>query len=117
MEGMNGNTQTLCRRGYVSTGSWIILAIAVVTLVLVSTRSATRQSGLSVWTSSREHMTLYRLAAEAIRAEGGAPIQIDLFSADVLSRRMMSGFLSRTPVADCIEVERSLIGPVFAGPI
>jgi len=40
-----------------------------------------------------------------------------LLSNDALTHRMMSGFLSRVPVADLIEVERSLIGPVFAGPI
>lgn len=45
------------------------------------------------------------------------PVNLFLLSSNALARRMMSGFLSQTPVADMIEVERSLVGRAFAGPL
>lgn len=105
------------RRGYVSVGAWVILTIAVIASAIVLARSDSKSNGLVMWTSAREHARMYRPIVEAWNASRQPPVSLSLLSGDALGRRMMSGFLSDTPVADCIEVERSLIGPTFAGPL
>jgi arabinosaccharide transport system substrate-binding protein len=109
------------RRGFLSAGAWIIVAVAVVSSIVILCRPQTRSSGLQMWTTAREHMVMYTPLLNDWNAHAGPQthpaVNIQLFSGDVLQRRMMSGFLSDVPVSDLIEVERSLIGPAFGGPL
>ncbi|HUB27792.1 MAG TPA: extracellular solute-binding protein [Tepidisphaeraceae bacterium] len=105
------------RRGFLSAGAWIITALAVVSSVIILCRPDRRLAGLVFWTAAREHFVMYVPSAAQWNTEHSLQVHPFLLSSDALQHRMMSGFLSNVPVADLIEVERSLIGPVFAGPL
>jgi arabinosaccharide transport system substrate-binding protein len=102
-----------------SLGACIIVLIALGSTVLVAMRSDTRSQGLVMWTRARNHLLLYEPAAQAWNNDKSHPqsVQIHLMSDQALERRMLSGFLSKTHVADLIEIERNNAGRVFSGPL
>ncbi|MCC6578859.1 MAG: extracellular solute-binding protein [Phycisphaeraceae bacterium] len=102
-----------------SPGAWIIVVLAVFSTVAVATWPQAQSSGMELWMFSRTHHQLYapRVAMWNQQHATDRQLHLMLISNQALSQRMMSGFRSGTPVADLIEVERGLIGQVFAGPI
>jgi arabinosaccharide transport system substrate-binding protein len=117
MRNTNRSSSTLWRRAFLSTGGWIIVAIAVVSSAVILIRPSVKSDGLQLWTSAREHFLMYQAPTQRWNLTAARPVNLYLFSDTALGYRMMSGFLSGVPVADLIEVERRLIGPVFAGPL
>jgi arabinosaccharide transport system substrate-binding protein len=107
------------RRGFLhlSAGAWIIILIAVISTGAVAMWPVPRRTGLDMWTSARAHSVMYRPVIAQWNKTQSPPVNLYLLSSEALARRMMSGFLSHTPLADIIEVERSDIGRAFAGPI
>lgn len=106
------------RAGYVSLGTWVILTIAVVSSIAVALWPEPARHDLQMWTFARNHHVMYEPIVRAWnRDHPDARFDLFLLSNDALTRRMMNGFLSGTPVADAIEVERNLVGQVFAGPL
>jgi arabinosaccharide transport system substrate-binding protein len=86
--------------------------------LLVALRPASRETGLIMWTRARNHLLLYQPAAKQWNQDAShQPVQLNLMSDQALERRMMSGFLSETHVADLIELERNNAGRVFSGPL
>jgi len=107
------------RRGvlHLSAGAWIIVLIAVVSTCAVAIWPIPKRSGLDMWTSARAHVPMYEPVIARWNEDHSPPVNLFLLSSDVLGRRMMSGFLSQTPLADIIEIERSQVGRAFAGPL
>ena len=109
-------------RGYLSFGAWAILVIAGVSTVVILARGIWTQDKarpLEFWTFARNHFVMYEPVVERWNAHAKEESGVDVYSlsGDALQRRMMSGFLSGTPVADLIEVERQMAGQAFAGPV
>lgn len=102
-------------------GGWIILVIAVVSTITVLVWPIREIEGIELWTFARNHSDLYsELAVEYNRlaeAEGREPLNVLLIDGAALTRRTQSGFWSNTPVADLIEVERSVISNYVSGPL
>lgn len=117
------------RRGHVSLGAWVILALAVVSSVVVVAWPVPKREGMEMWTFSRSHAGMYESFLKEYNAGVGkgvgtatSPVakeKVNMFvlSGDALQRRMMSGFLSQTPMADVIEIERSMVTRAFSGPL
>jgi arabinosaccharide transport system substrate-binding protein len=105
--------------GSLSLGAWIITLIALVSSTLVALRPEGHGHGLIMWTRARNHLLLYEPAARQWNAEAShhQPVQLFLMSDQAIERRMLSGFLSETHVADLIELERNNVGRVFSGPL
>jgi len=101
-----------------SPGIVIIFAIFAITLPIVATRVTQEQMGIQFWVFAKQHADAYRpLIEEWNSQQHSLPVNLQLIDYQAMERRMLSGFMSGTPVADLIEVERHMIGRVFSGPL
>ena len=98
---------------------WVLLAIAVVTSLYVWQRPARHYEGLLFWTAARAHTPAYAPLIEKWNRVHPPEKRVNMLLLDsgALERRMLSGFLSGTPVSDLMEVERSVAGRAFTGPV
>jgi len=101
-----------------SPGLWLVLLLAAGSTVLIALLPVRQQAGMEMWLFDANHAKIANLiATDWNRDHPKNPVQIHLITGAAIQSRMMSGFYSDTPVADLIEVERGMIGQVFAGPL
>ena len=101
-----------------SPGLWIVLLLAIGSTALIFLLPVPVEPGMEMWVFDGNHAKIARtLAGVWNRDHPQTPVQIHLITGAAMQSRMMSGFYSDTPVADLIEVERGMIGKVFAGPV
>ena len=98
---------------------WVLLVIALLASLYVWRRPARHYDGLVFWTSARAHTPAYQPILKTWNERANTSTHVDLLLLDygALERRMLSGFLSGTPVADLIEAERNIAGRAFTGPV
>jgi arabinosaccharide transport system substrate-binding protein len=100
-----------------SPGAWVILVIAAASSLAVALWPVPRRTGTDFWIFARQHEPIYGpLTAQWNLAHPDEPLQVRVIQFYALERRLLSGFLSGTPVADLIEVERKVVGRAFTGP-
>ncbi len=105
-------------RALLSPGVAVILGLAAVSIVGVAQREKPAKSFQTFWTFSRNLYLAYEpLAAKWREEHPDRAVDIVVLDYAALERRMLSGFLSGTPVADLIEVERGIVGRTFLGPL
>ncbi len=103
-----------------SPGAIVILLVAVLSSIGLVFSRVEKPEGQMFWTFSRNHAALYNPIAEAWNAEASSPpqrVNILLISGDALQRRLLSGFLSGTPVPDLVEVHQNIAAQTFKGPL
>ena len=103
-----------------SVGAMVILLLAALSSLVIIMRPSGRTEAVELWTSAREHYYMYQPVVEAWNkaAESDADrIKMTLLSHPALEQRMLSGFLSGTPTAQLLEVERRIAARAFFGPI
>jgi len=101
-----------------SPAAWMIAGLALASSAGMALIRVPPERGIQFWTFSEEHMAYYRKAvAEWNHLHPGKTVQVTLVSGNSLQQRMMSAFFSGTPLADVLEVERTMIGPAFSGPV
>ena len=101
-----------------SPGLWLVLLLAVVSTVLVALLPVRPSHGIQMWVFDANHFKIATtIAAGWNREHPDTPVEIKQVTGAAIQTRMLSAFYSGTPVADLIEVERSMIGQVFAGPV
>ncbi len=107
--------------GHLGIGAWTVVLIAIVSTVFITLRPADEDEGLVMWTRARNHLLIYEPTVERWNQNAAesdeVPLRLYLLSDQALERRMMSGFLAETNVADLIELERNGAGRVFTGPL
>ncbi|HSI08113.1 MAG TPA: extracellular solute-binding protein [Rariglobus sp.] len=97
---------------------WVLLVLAVAASTYVAMRPRHRLEGGVLWTFSRPHSPGYiPVLAEWKREYPEKPYELVLLDYNALQNRMLSGFLSGTPVADLMEVERNIAARAFTGPL
>jgi arabinosaccharide transport system substrate-binding protein len=97
---------------------WVLLVLAVISSVLVTARRDKRLEGAQMWTFSRFHAPGYQPVIKAWNeAHPKEPYHVVVLDYSALESRMLSGFLSGTPVADLMEVERNIAARAFTGPL
>ena len=103
-----------------SPGIVIICVIAVVSSGFVALRDDAEGGGeaMEMWTFARNHFFFYEPVANEWNADHppAERVGMKLIAADAMARRMMSGFVSGTPVAELVEIEAGMASRVFAGP-
>jgi len=103
---------------HLSPGGWLILLLAVVSSVLIATREQPERTGMQFWVFSRPHFATYEPIVARWNAEHPErPVDLALLQFLALERRMLSGFMSGTAVADLIETERQVAARSFTGPL
>lgn len=104
--------------GHLSPGGWLILLLAVGSSVLIVARGDSEREGMPFWIFSRHHHVTYQpIVARWNEENPDRRVDMLLLQTLALERRMLSGFMSGTPVADLIEAERLMASRSFTGPI
>jgi arabinosaccharide transport system substrate-binding protein len=97
---------------------WVLLVLAVGASAFVITRQRHGHDGGVLWTFSRPHSPGYvPVLADWNREHPDKPYELLLLDYHALENRMLSGFLSGTPIADLMEVERNIAARAFTGPL
>ncbi len=97
---------------------WIVCGLAVLSSMAVALRPRPMRPDLLMWTFARPHQEMYAPVLAAWNAEPDRPkAESLLLTTDALQRRLLSGFLSGTPLPDLVEVHGGIIAQIFRGPI
>lgn len=73
--------------------------------------------GASMWMFARLHHDIYVPQINAWNASHDLKVNVSLLGIQAIEQRMLSSFLSRTPSADLLEIERRVAARAFAGPV
>ena len=104
--------------GALSPASWVVVGLALASSAGVALIRVPPASGIQFWTFATAHVPFYEtVVADWNRRHPDKRVELTLVNEDTLQQRMMSSFFSGTPIADVMEVERSIIGPAFSGPL
>jgi arabinosaccharide transport system substrate-binding protein len=104
--------------GVLSPAAWVMVGLAAASSVGIALVRVTPKRGMQFWIFAAPHESVYRpVIMEWNRRHPDQEVQLTLVSGMALQQRMMSAFLSGTPIADLIEVERYTAGEAFAGPL
>lgn len=111
------NSLWMTVRAALSPGGWVIVTLALISTILVAFRREEARSGLDMWVFARPHHDMYVPNVESWNADRDPDVNLYLLSLPALERRMSSGFLSDTPVADLIEADVRVASRAFTGPL
>jgi arabinosaccharide transport system substrate-binding protein len=102
-----------------SPGGWLICALAIVSAIVLVLWPIPQKEGLVFWIFAKSHQRLYdpMTAAWNTAQPPAQRVHIVLLSAGALQRRLLSGFLSGTPVPDLVEAYVQIVAQAFMGPL
>jgi arabinosaccharide transport system substrate-binding protein len=102
-----------------SPGGWLICALAIVSAIVLVLWPIPQKQGLGFWIFAKTHQRLYEpmTAAWNSAQPPAQTVHLVLLSAGALQRRLLSGFLSETPLPDLVEAYVQLIAQAFMGPL
>lgn len=100
-----------------SPAAWVIVVLAAGSSLAVLAMPSPEVTGSALWTFSRVGAHVYQPVVKQWNREHTPKVTISLFSSQALERRMLSGFLSRTPLPDMLEVDINVVPRAFRGPL
>ncbi|MAY75943.1 MAG: hypothetical protein CMJ31_14730 [Phycisphaerae bacterium] len=104
-----------------SGGCWVIAIVGLISGVTVLAQQQRREDALQLWVFADIHRKLYTPIIEdwnaAVSDSNAEPVNQTMLGQEPLRRRMLAGFFGGLPTADLIEVERTMAGQLFAGPV
>jgi arabinosaccharide transport system substrate-binding protein len=104
--------------GQTSLGVWVVLLLAVISSAALFGLRHERHGTIQYWIFAKQHRLIYQSMIDRWNREHPSQqVEMSLLNVPVMTQRMMSGFLSGTPVADVLEVERQSAGGTFTGPL
>ncbi len=107
----------LVPRESLSVGGWIICGLALTSSIAVLSWPIPQHQGLEFWIFSKGHGDLYETTLTQWNSEKDPKVDMSLLSNEALRQRMLASFLTDTPAADLMEVERNFVPQAFTGPI
>lgn len=103
---------------FLSPGALVITVLAVGSIITALLLPRTKAEGIPFWVAAQPHHQAYLpIVAEWNERNPDRAINLMLLHSSALERRMLSGFLADTPVADLIEPNSSTAAKGFAGPL
>jgi arabinosaccharide transport system substrate-binding protein len=102
-----------------SPGSWLIIGLALLSSILVALRPSQKPAGMQLWLFNKGHDEVYQPPIKrwnAAHAGDALDVTSSVLSMQALERRLLSGYLSDTPVPDLVEVEATSSAKFFSGP-
>jgi len=103
-----------------SPGVAVILVMSMVSSIMLAFVSGGQEDRVEFWMFSRSLKRTYDPVVDewnAGRPGTSEDVNITVLSLQPLERRLLSGFVSDTPVPDLAEIEASMPGRFFAGPL
>lgn len=98
-------------------GVLVITVLAFVSGAYVFWRGSDDAEGRVMWTFVINRAPVYQQIMGQLVDAGDPPIRVELIPLEALTRRLMSGFFSGTPLADIVEIERVTAASVWRGPL
>lgn len=103
---------------YLSPGALVILILAITSIIIALALPRTQAKGIPMWISAQPHFNAYQpFAEEWNRRHPDHNINLVLLHGTAMERRMLSGFMAGTPVADILEPHLGIAAKAFAGPL
>ncbi|MCW5550265.1 MAG: extracellular solute-binding protein [Opitutaceae bacterium] len=103
---------------YLSPGALVILIIAIIAIIIAALLPRQPATGIPMWISAEPHFHAYKpFAREWNERHPERAINLVLLHGTAMERRMLSGFMAGTPVADIIEPNIGVAAKAFAGPL
>jgi len=102
-----------------SPGGWIICALAMISALMLFLWPIAQQEGIVFWLFAKSHQRLYEPQTAAWNAaqRPAERVHLLLLSGSALQRRLLSGFLSGTPLPDLVEAYAQIVAQAFKGPL
>ena len=102
-----------------SLGGWLICALALLSSLIIVLWPIPKQEGLVFWTFAKSHKRIYDPMTQVWNKtqQQTDRVSILLLSGGALQRRLLSGFLSDTPVPDLVEAHAQIVHQAFKGPL
>jgi len=101
-----------------SLGSALIFALAIVSAILVVLLPYREPKGIRFWVFAAVHRDAYiEPIAQWNREHPESPFEMSMLHPNAIEHRMISGFLSGTPVADLLETHEGIYPRVYRGPL
>ncbi len=97
--------------------TWCIVGIAVLSTLALSFWPSRQIEGRTMWTFAAPHFRMYEPIIDDWNKTGTPKIDMKMIGLVALERRMMGAFMSGTPSADLLEVERRIAARSFTGPL
>lgn len=101
----------------ISPPAWGVIVMAVLSSVAVWFWPTGPQAQRSMWTFAQPHFRMYEPIVQKWNREHTPTIDMKLIGLVALERRMLGAFMSGTPSADLLEVERRIAARSFTGPL
>ncbi|KXU37897.1 hypothetical protein AXK11_01735 [Cephaloticoccus primus] len=103
---------------FVSSGMLVIIAVALATSIVVALLPVMEPQGIQFWVIARPQYDSYvERVARWNRERPETPLTLLHLNDSAAERRMLSGFLSGTPMADMLEVHEGIYRKAFLGPV
>jgi len=103
---------------FFSPGALVIFALALITTAIVVLIPANEPRGIQFWVVARQQRDSYvEKVAEWNLTRPKNPFAMTLLHDRSLEQRMLSGFLSGTPMADLLEMHEGVFPKAFLGPV
>jgi arabinosaccharide transport system substrate-binding protein len=99
---------------------WLLLLLSLGSAVAIWLRVPPAREGLSLWVFAEPHHHAYLPVIEKWNSEQTDPshrAESLLIDFPALERRLLSAFMSGTPVGELVEVERAVAARTFTGPL
>jgi arabinosaccharide transport system substrate-binding protein len=104
-------------RDTIPIGLLVILILAGASSLYVVVRPDDKPEGRTLWTFVRNRAPVYERLMDQWELTGADAVRVELVEFQGLTRRLLSGFFSGTPLADMVEIERGMAAAAFRGPI
>lgn len=103
---------------FFSPGVLVILVIAIISVTIALLLPRKKSEGMPFWVSATPHYQAYLpFVREWNERHPDHLINLKQIHSAALERRMLSGFLAGTPVADLVEPNIAVATKAFAGPL
>jgi len=101
-----------------SPGSTLVFCLAIVSSLIVALLPSKESEGIAFWVFSAPSFDAYlEPIARWNKAHPESNFEMSLLHANAIEKRIISGFLSGTPVADLLETHEGMYPKVYHGPI
>jgi len=101
-----------------SLGSALIFCLAVISAILVALIPHREPDGITFWVFAAVHRDAYiEPLAQWNKEHPESRFEMSMLHPNVIEHRMISGFLSGTPVADLLETHEGMYPRVYRGPL
>ncbi|MCG3123769.1 MAG: hypothetical protein GIKADHBN_02190 [Phycisphaerales bacterium] len=97
--------------------AWMVLLLAVASSFAVALWPSRPTSGRVMWTFAKPLFERYVPIIDRWNQSSTPKVDLRMLGLVPLERRMLASFMSGTPSADLIEVERRVAARAFAGPV